>query len=214
MTLGRSWGRGKISLLCIAGSYVPSFFLWIRRRPIIWRFFFLRVASKWRPLCWFLGKILGYRHFELRQEIWGIDFPSPVGLAAGFDKEASALTALGHMGFGFIEVGAISSEERPGNPGPRIFRLKADRALINRMGLPNPGAEKAAQRLAALKDRPVPILANIVKNADLDGDVPTMAADYLKTLAAIYPYVEGFTVNISCPATPNLKAFNAKDAMF
>lgn len=150
----------------------------------------------------------------MEQKIWGLKFPNPVGLAAGFDKNSQALPALGNMGFGFLEVGAISSEARPGNPRPRIFRLKGDRGLINRMGLPNPGAQETARRLSTLKKRPVPILANIVKNADLDGEISVMAADYVKTLAAVFPYVDGFTVNVSCPATPNLKAFNEKDALF
>ncbi len=175
---------------------------------------FLRWASRLPLVPALLNFLFGFHDETMAQEIWGIRFPNPIGLAAGFDKNSQALPALGRMGFGFVEVGAISSEARPGNPRPRIFRLKADHALINRMGLPNPGAQETARRLAQLGKRPVPILANIVKNADLDGDVALMAADYVKTLTAIFPHVDGFTVNVSCPATPNLKAFNEKQALF
>ncbi len=174
----------------------------------------LRLASRLPLMPTVLRGLFGFHDPEMAQELWGIRFPNPVGLAAGFDKNSLALPALGNMGFGFVEVGAISSEARPGNPRPRIFRLKEDEALINRMGLPNPGADETARRLASLKHRPVPILANIVKNADLDGAIPVMAADYVKTLTAVFPHVDGFTVNVSCPATPNLKAFNEKDALF
>ncbi|MCB9834246.1 MAG: quinone-dependent dihydroorotate dehydrogenase [Planctomycetes bacterium] len=173
----------------------------------------LKWASRIGPLKALLGALYGVRRPELAQTIWGLEFPNPVGLAAGFDKHSLALPALSRMGFGFVEVGAISSVARPGNPRPRIFRLKADRGLINRMGLPNPGAEETARRLAAFRDRRVPVLANIVKTADLDGDAATMVADYVETLSRILPQVDGFTINISCPATPNLKTLGKKEAM-
>lgn len=149
------------------------------------------------------------------KKLWGLTFKNPVGLAAGFDKNALVVPALARLGFGFLEVGAVSSAARPGNPRPRIFRLPDDRGLINRMGLPNDGCEAIGKRLQALRGRvPVPLFANIVKTSDLVGDTQTMAADYVTTLRAILPHVDGVTVNVSCPATPELKAFNKADAMF
>ena len=145
-------------------------------------------------------------------ELWGMTFRNRVGLAAGFDKEARVVPALERLGFGFLEVGAISSEARPGNPRPRIFRLPEDRGLINRMGLPNAGAEETARRLADLRPR-VPVFANIVKTADLEGSLDEMAEDYEKTLRVLFPHVSGFTVNISCPASPELRDFGGEEAM-
>ncbi len=145
-------------------------------------------------------------------QLWGMTFRNPVGLAAGFDKEARVLTGLERLGFGFLEVGAISSVARPGNPRPRIFRLPDDRGLINRMGLPNAGADVTARRLAALRPR-VPVFANIVKTADLEGSLEEMAEDYEKTLRILFPHVSGFTVNISCPASPELRDFGGEEAM-
>ena len=90
---------------------------------------------------------------ELAQEIWGLRFEHPVGLAAGFDKNARMIPALSRMGFAFLEIGAVSSGARPGNPRPRIFRLPDDKGVINRMGLPNDGADVISGRLAALRER-------------------------------------------------------------
>jgi dihydroorotate dehydrogenase len=174
----------------------------------------LRIVSNSKLLSGVLGWIYGFQSPQLRQNIWGIDFPSPIGMAAGFDKKAEVVPALSKMGFGFVEVGALSSQPRPGNPRPRIFRLKADQGLINRMGLPNPGVAIAAERLAKIEKRVVPIFANIVTNIEHGSDVAVMAADYLDTLREILPHVDGFTVNVSCPASPNLKAFNEEAAMF
>jgi dihydroorotate dehydrogenase len=148
-----------------------------------------------------------------KKTLWGLEFENPVGLAAGFDKNALVAPILARMGFGFLEVGAVSRHARPGNPRPRIFRLPKDRALINRMGLPNDGAEAIAQRLAKMGRLSVPLFANIVKTSDLVGDAATMAEDYVITLRFILPWVDGVTVNVSCPATPELKAFGKRDAL-
>lgn len=160
-----------------------------------------------------LAMLFGAKDSRGPVKLWGLEFPNRLGLAAGFDKNAKVARMLARLGFGFIEVGAVSKEARPGNPRPRIFRLPADRGLINRMGLPNDGAEAIAARLRALGRLPVPCFANIVKTSDLTGDAETMAKDYLVTLRAILPVTDGVTVNVSCPATPELKAFGKKDAM-
>jgi dihydroorotate dehydrogenase len=192
-------------------------------RPVLFRcdpesahhaaLFALRLASQVAPLRALAGALFGVADRSLEREIWGLRFPNPVGLAAGFDKNARAVPALARMGFGFVEVGAVSRLPASGNPRPRIFRLPGDRGLINRMGLPNDGAEVIANRLAALRPQPVPIFANVVKTSGLEGDAEAMAADYIPTLRAVLPHVDGVTVNVSCPATPELRAFNQKGAM-
>ncbi|MCA9321037.1 MAG: hypothetical protein KDB53_09895 [Planctomycetes bacterium] len=170
-----------------------------------------------RVLPW-LKPILGWRFVcrtpALERTLWGLQFRNPLGLAAGFDKEARVVGALERLGFGFLEIGAVSSQARPGNPRPRIFRLREDRGLINRMGLPNAGAAATAARLARNPKPGVPLFANIVKTADLEGTIDEMADDYLVTLEALFPYVDGFTVNVSCPASPELREFGRGDAMF
>lgn len=193
-------------------------------RPILFRLdperahhvglWFLKLASALPPLRWLLALCYRRRRASLRQTIWGLDFPAPIGLAAGFDKNACAVPALASLGFGFVEIGAVSAEGRPGNPKKRIFRLKDDQGIINRMGLPNDGAEVIGRRLAGLPAQPVPVFANIVKTSDLEGDTATMAADYVKTMRAILPHVDGVTVNVSCPATPELRTLGRQEAMF
>lgn len=150
---------------------------------------------------------------ELKQMIWGLEFPGPVGLAAGFDKHARALPALAQLGFGFLEVGAISATPRAGNPRPRIFRLPRDRGLINRMGLPNPGAAEAVRRLARMRRLDVPLFANVVKSTDGEMSTEDTAAEYVAALEAVAPHVDGFTVNVSCPAAPELRDLGRGDAM-
>ena len=165
---------------------------------------------------WMLRPFFSRPPESLRRELFGLSFPGPVGLAAGFDKNALAVPALARLGFGFLEVGAVSAEARPGNPGPRIFRLPDDGGLINRMGLPNDGAAVISERLAALRRRAqpdLPLFANIAKTSDLEGDTDTMAADYVKSLDLVLPHVDGVSVNISCPARPELAAFGQRDAM-
>ena len=179
-----------------------------------WALGALRFASAVSPLRSLIKAIYKPDPEGMSQEIWGFRFEHPVGLAAGFDKDARVIPALESLGFAFIEVGAISSQARPGNPRPRIFRLPDDQGLINRMGLCNDGARAIASRLSQIKRPGVPVFANIVKTADLDGDAATMAADYVETLEAVLPWVDGFTVNVSCPATPNLKTLGRQDAMF
>lgn len=174
----------------------------------------LRIASALPPARALCGALYGVETPSLAQEIWGLHFANPIGLAAGFDKNALAVPALSRLGFGFLEVGAVSYEARPGRPRPRIFRLPDDRGLINRMGLPNDGVVAIRKRLEGAGARRVPVFANVVKAADVEGDIATMAADFVRTLEHILPAVDGFTVNVSCPASPNLKAFGRQEAMF
>lgn len=147
-------------------------------------------------------------------EFWGLTFPTRIGLAAGFDKNAVAVPALEALGFGFVEVGAVSAHPSEGNPSPRVFRLKADRAVINRMGLPNDGARVVATRLASRQSVGIPVFANIVKTAGMEGTQSEMAAEYVACLDGVLEHVDGVTINVSCPSAPELGAFAARDSLF
>jgi len=139
---------------------------------------------------------------------FGLPFPNPVGLAAGFDKNAVAVPAWAALGFGHVEVGSVTAHAQPGNPKPRLFRLPEDEALVNRMGFNNEGAEAVARRLERLRrDHPslgVPLGVNLGKSkiTPLD-DAPS---DYLRSLARLWPYADYFAVNVSSPNTPGLRA--------
>jgi dihydroorotate dehydrogenase len=135
-------------------------------------------------------------------ERFGLRFPNPVGLAAGFDKNGTAADALAALGFGFIEVGTVTNEAQPGNPKPRLFRLPRDRALINRLGFNNCGAQQLARNVES--HRPNCVLGvNIGKSRS----VPIAAAipDYLATFEAVHPVADYIAINVSSPNTPNLR---------
>ncbi|GAA1463845.1 quinone-dependent dihydroorotate dehydrogenase [Williamsia maris] len=145
----------------------------------------------------------------LQTTVFGIDFAAPMGLAAGFDKNAEAVNAWGALGFGFAEIGTVTGVAQPGNPTPRLFRLPADRALINRMGFNNHGASAAAGRLAARRrdSRSVPVAANIGKTKLVD---PIDAvADYLISARLLGPLSDFVVVNVSSPNTPGLRDLQA-----
>lgn len=139
----------------------------------------------------------------------GIDFPNPVGMAAGFDKDAQIPDALLRAGFGFAEVGSITPLPQAGNPHPRLFRLSEDRAVINRMGFNNGGMEQARARLEKRTGRPGIIGVNIGANKDS----PDRIADYAVMAAAMAPYASYLAVNISSPNTPGLRALQDEAAL-
>ena len=149
----------------------------------------------------------------LRQDVFGVTFPAPLGLAAGFDKSAAAADAWALLGFGYAEVGTVTGQAQPGNPPPRLFRLPADRALINRMGFNNPGAVAAADNLLAAKGRgiPGPIGANIGKTkvVPLDGAVE----DYRISARLLGQHADFVVVNVSSPNTPGLRDLQAVDSL-
>ena len=132
----------------------------------------------------------------------GIDFPHVVGLAAGLDKNADYVDALSSMGFGFIEVGTLTPRPQPGNPKPRMFRLKSEQAIINRLGFNNKGIEHACKNIAKLRNRVV-LGINIGKNADTP--VEQANQDYIHCLRRAYQLADYITVNISSPNTPGLR---------
>jgi dihydroorotate dehydrogenase len=150
-------------------------------------------------------------------EAMGLTFPNVLGLAAGFDKNAVGIDALAALGFGHVEVGTVTGEPQPGNPTPRLFRLPADRAVVNRMGFNNDGAEVVARRLAARRDRwsgssgPRPVLGvNIGKTKVVpDDDQAAVEADYEKSAGLLAPYADYLVVNVSSPNTPGLRNLQA-----
>ena len=140
----------------------------------------------------------------------GINFPNPVGLAAGLDKNGAHIDALGDLGFGFIEIGTITPRPQAGNPKPRLFRLPQAQAIINRMGFNNEGVDKLVANVKASKYKGV-LGINIGKNADTP--VENAVDDYLICLEKVYPYATYVTVNISSPNTKNLRSLQSGDAL-
>ena len=141
--------------------------------------------------------------------LWGRDFPNPVGLAAGFDKDAEAFAACLRLGFGFVEIGSVTPRPQPGNPRPRLFRLTEDGAIVNRMGFNSRGLGFAAARLAR-RDRAAGIVgANLGKNKDS----PDAAADYAAGVRALAPLADYLVINVSSPNTPGLRALQGREAL-
>lgn len=137
----------------------------------------------------------------------GLTFPNVLGMAAGFDKNAVGIDALGALGFGHVEIGTVTGEGQPGNPTPRLFRLTDDRAVVNRMGFNNDGAEVVAARLAARGRRRGPVLGvNIGKTKVVpDDDQAAVEADYEKSARLLTPHADYLVVNVSSPNTPGLR---------
>lgn len=145
----------------------------------------------------------------LRTSLAGLDLPNPLGLAAGFDKNAEAIKGLAKIGFGWLEVGTITPRPQTGNPKPRIFRLVPDRAVINRLGFNNQGLEAARQRLAQRKPNDGVIGANIGANRDAEDPV----RDYVTCLDNLYPLADYFTINVSSPNTPGLRDLQGRERL-
>jgi dihydroorotate dehydrogenase len=146
--------------------------------------------------------------------VMGLDFPGVLGLAAGFDKNATGIDALAALGFGFVEVGTVTGEPQPGNPRPRLARLPMDRAVVNRMGFNNDGAEVVATRLARRLARgpfPVPVGVNIGKTKAVPEDAAI--ADYAKSATLLAPYADYLVVNVSSPNTPGLRDLQAVERL-
>ncbi|MEZ7954800.1 MAG: dihydroorotate dehydrogenase (quinone), partial [Bacteroidales bacterium] len=143
-------------------------------------------------------------HFSsssLEREVMGIKFPNPIGLAAGFDKNAELYNPLSDFGFGFIEIGSVTPVEQPGNSKPRIFRLVEDKALINRMGINNKGVKHTVSKLKQIKPRVI-IGGNISKSTASSNEQAPL--DYEKSFAQLYDFVDYFVVNVSCPNVKGL----------
>ncbi|MEZ5018462.1 MAG: quinone-dependent dihydroorotate dehydrogenase [Flavipsychrobacter sp.] len=164
-------------------------------------------AYRFAPLRKLLKNLFQIKDNRLEKEVWGIKFPNPVGLGAGFDKDARWTDELSHLGFGFVEIGTLTPKAQPGNPKPRLFRLPEDRALINRMGFNNGGAEEAAIRLRARKENII-IGGNIGKNKVTPNE--DALSDYEICFKELYEVVDYFVVNVSSPNTPGLRELQDK----
>jgi dihydroorotate dehydrogenase len=148
---------------------------------------------------------------KLEKELFGLTFKNPVGLAAGFDKNATFFNNLFYCGFGFIEIGTLTPVGQPGNDKPRLFRLKKDSAIINRMGFNNDGVEIAVEQLKKRKHKGLIIGGNIGKNKLTPNE--SAVEDYLKAFNSLFDYVDYFVVNVSSPNTPNLRDLQEKEPL-
>ncbi|QIP11883.1 quinone-dependent dihydroorotate dehydrogenase [Spirosoma aureum] len=152
---------------------------------------------------------------RLHRTVFGLTFPNPVGMAAGFDKNADLVSELSDLGFGFVEIGTVTPRPQPGNPRPRLFRLKADGGLINRMGFNNKGAGPAGGRLRHFAQnrggRNVIIGGNIGKNKDTPNE--SALNDYLISFRELFDAVDYFVVNVSSPNTPGLRDLQEKEPL-
>ncbi len=144
--------------------------------------------------------ILASRH-------WGLDFPTPLGIAAGFDKNAEVPEQIARMGFSFVEIGSVTPQPQPGNPRPRLFRLSADRAVINRNGFNNDGLDAVARRLGPLQNRRFLLGANLGANKDSEDRI----ADYAAGMAALGPLADYMVINVSSPNTPGLRDLQTRE---
>lgn len=188
-------------------------------RPFLFQFDPEKVHYFTFSMIRFLHKIPGlgalirnYYHLndpKLVRNVFGLKFKNPVGLAAGFDKDAKLYQELSNFGFGFIEIGTITPKPQEGNPKKRLFRLKEDSAIINRMGFNNGGVVDAVERLK--KNKNVLIGGNIGKNKNTPNE--EAVSDYMICFEALFSYVDYFVVNVSSPNTPNLRALQDKEPL-
>jgi dihydroorotate dehydrogenase len=203
-----------------AAARPPAYGLWGFARPFAFALPPERVhrmaMGALSAACPWLGLSLGgnhpCRHPSLVCEAMGLRFPNPIGLAAGLDKDAEAIEAWQAMGFGFIEVGTVTAHAQPGNPQPRLFRLPADGALMNRMGFNNHGAEAMGRKLTRLREQNrirVPLGVNLGKSKITPND--EAASDYRKSFDAVGALADYLVVNVSSPNTPGLRDLQTTD---
>ena len=183
-------------------------------------FWLIQAAADVPGLAWALRRVLGPRDPSLRVRALGLDFPGPLGLAAGFDKDGKAVIGLAALGFSFIEVGTVTAQPQPGNPKPRMFRFPAERALVNRMGFNNHGAAALAARLRALRGhrgylgyrayRPI-VGVNIGKTKVVPEE--EAIADYVTSARLVADVADYVVVNVSSPNTPGLRDLQSVDKL-
>jgi dihydroorotate dehydrogenase len=185
-------------------------------RPILFRFqpenihIIISVILKVPILSKILKTIYSFQSTALHKHVAGMQFKNPVGLAAGFDKDAELLSQMTDLGFGFLEIGTVTPVEQPGNNRPRLFRLLKDKALINRMGFNNIGVEKVRQNLTRYKGDCI-IGGNIGKNRSTPNE--NAVEDYIICFNRLYDVVDYFVVNVSSPNTPGLRELQEADSL-
>jgi dihydroorotate dehydrogenase len=177
-------------------------------------FWLIRAAAEVPGLAWALRRVLGPRDPSLRVRAFGLNFPGPLGLAAGFDKDGEGVSGLAALGFSFIEVGTVTAQPQPGNLKPRMFRFTDERALVNRMGFNNHGAAALSGRLRALRARPgfKPVIGvNIGKTKVVPEE--EAVADYVTSARLVADVADYVVVNVSSPNTPGLRSLQAADKL-
>jgi len=172
-------------------------------------FSLIRFLNKIPLVSSIIKKVNQVEDVRLEKQLFGLTFKNPVGLAAGFDKDAKLYNELSNFGFGFIEIGTLTPKAQPGNPKKRLFRLKKDSAIINRMGFNNGGVQEAVERLK--KNKNVLIGGNIGKNKVTPNE--EAVNDYKICFNALFDFVDYFVVNVSSPNTPNLRALQDKEPL-
>ncbi len=172
-------------------------------------FDFLKIVFKIPGVPTLVKRIYQINDPRLEREVFGLKFKNPIGLAAGFDKDAKLYQELDAFGFGFVEIGTLTPRAQPGNQKKRLFRLKEDQGIVNRMGFNNEGVEAAVKRLKSNKN--VLIGGNIGKNKTTPNK--DAAGDYLSCFESLFDYVDYFVVNVSSPNTPNLRALQEKEPL-
>ncbi len=186
----------------------PLFFLFDPEKIHHFTFSLIKVVSKIPGISSLFKSLYVVNDKNLERNLFGLTFKNPVGLAAGFDKNAVLYNELANFGFGFIEIGTVTPKAQEGNPKKRVFRLKADNALINRMGFNNKGVKSAVEQLKKNKEN-VLIGGNIGKNTSTMPDNYT--ADYISCFKELHPYVDYFVLNVSCPNVSSHAKLNDKD---
>ena len=171
----------------------------------------LSLLLKIPPVRWFFKRLFISSEADLETEVFGLKFKNPVGLAAGFDKNAKYINELSYCGFGFIEIGTLTPKAQTGNPKLRLFRLKEDQGIINRMGFNNDGVELAIEHLQKARKNGVLVGGNIGKNKVTPNE--NAVDDYLTCFERLFDYVDYFVVNVSSPNTPNLRALQEKEPL-
>jgi dihydroorotate dehydrogenase len=170
----------------------------------------LRLAGNFPLSNWFLRQL--YMAPEKTVQAFGLTFKNPVGLAAGYDKDAVAIRGLSALGFGHLEVGTVTLKPQPGNPKPRVFRLPEDEAVINRMGFPGKGAEYASKQLSVIsKQKSVIVGVNLGKNKDTP--LEEAASDYIALMRIFAPLADYLTINISSPNTVGLRRLQGREML-
>jgi dihydroorotate dehydrogenase len=188
----------------------PLLFLLNPEKAHHFTFSALKIAFNIPGIAFLLKKAYTIEDKRLEMLVFGIKFKNPVGLAAGLDKDAVLINELGSVGFGFIEIGTLTPKAQPGNDKPRLFRLKKDNALINRMGFNNHGLEAAVENLK--KRKPGIIIGGNIGKNKLTSNEDAMK-DYELCFDALYDYVDYFVVNVSSPNTPGLRALQEKEPL-
>ncbi|WP_306352695.1 quinone-dependent dihydroorotate dehydrogenase [Flavobacterium sp. '19STA2R22 D10 B1'] len=187
----------------------PIFFCFDPEKVHYFTFSLIRFLNKIPGVSSIFRGMYEVKDARLEREVFGLKFKNPVGIAAGFDKDAKLYQELSNLGFGFIEIGTLTPKGQEGNPKKRLFRLKADSAIINRMGFNNGGVVEAVERLK--KNKGVLIGGNIGKNKLTPNEDAVL--DYEICFDALYDYVDYFVVNVSSPNTPNLRALQDKEPL-